>query len=92
MCQRCLSQNSKESLHSLIWSKCSKETSAKSRRVNIAVSEAVSLYNFGTLKAIKEIQNAANLDLGEEAVKIAATRDCRRKKEKEIAKVILLFA
>ncbi|GFW16825.1 uncharacterized protein TNCV_2759531 [Trichonephila clavipes] len=79
-CARCLTQNSNESLHSVIWSKCSMETSAKSRRVNIAVSEAVSEYNFGTLKALKEIQKAANLDLGEEAVKIAATRDYRRKK------------
>ncbi|GFU23621.1 uncharacterized protein TNCV_2909831 [Trichonephila clavipes] len=84
-CARCLTQNSNEELHSVIWSKCSKETSAKSRRVNIAVSEAVSEYNFGTLKALKEIQKAANLDLGEEAVKIAATRDYRRKK-KEIVK------
>ncbi|GFY21116.1 uncharacterized protein TNCV_3991601 [Trichonephila clavipes] len=81
-CARCLTQNSNESLHSVIWSKCSKETSAKSRRVNIAVSEAVSEYNFGTLKALKEIQKAANLDLGEEAVKIAAPRDYRRKKER----------
>ncbi|GFW55476.1 uncharacterized protein TNCV_118601 [Trichonephila clavipes] len=81
-CARCLTQNSNESLHSVIWSKCSKETSAKSRRVNIAVSEAVSEYNFGTLKALKETQKAANLDLGEKAVKIAATRDYIRKKER----------
>ncbi|GFY11763.1 uncharacterized protein TNCV_1529551 [Trichonephila clavipes] len=81
-CARFLTQNSNESLHSVIWSKCSKETSVKSRRVNIAVSEAVSGYNFGTLKALKEIQKAANLDLGEEAVKIAATRDYRSKKER----------
>ncbi|GFU99973.1 hypothetical protein TNCV_1390121 [Trichonephila clavipes] len=47
-----------------------------------AVSEAASEYNFGTLGVLKEIQKAANLDLGEEAVKIAATRDYRRKKEK----------
>ncbi|GFY48694.1 uncharacterized protein TNIN_104001 [Trichonephila inaurata madagascariensis] len=53
-------------LMSVIWSKCSKETSAKSRRVNIAVFEAVSKYNFGTLKALKEIQKAANMDLGEQ--------------------------
>ncbi|GFX93491.1 uncharacterized protein TNCV_1094311 [Trichonephila clavipes] len=46
-------QNINESLQSVIWNKCSKETSAKSRRVNIAVSEAVSEYNFGTLKALK---------------------------------------
>ncbi|GFY66548.1 uncharacterized protein TNIN_191631 [Trichonephila inaurata madagascariensis] len=83
-CARCLTKKSNESLHSVIWSKCSKETSAKSRHVNIAVSEAVSEYNFGTLKASKEIQKAANLDLGEEAVKIAATRDYRRKKERNL--------
>ncbi|GFV70690.1 uncharacterized protein TNCV_2022541 [Trichonephila clavipes] len=47
-----------------------------------AVSEAVSEYNFGTLKALKEIQKAANLDLGEEDAKIAATHDYRRKKER----------
>ncbi|GFT25621.1 hypothetical protein TNCV_1965351 [Trichonephila clavipes] len=62
-CARCLTQDSNESLHSVIWSKCSKETSAKSRSVNIAVFEAVSEYNFCTLKALKEIQKAANLDL-----------------------------
>ncbi|GFX88566.1 uncharacterized protein TNCV_2659771 [Trichonephila clavipes] len=66
---RCLTQNSNESLHSGIWSKCSKETSAKSRYVNIAVFEAVSEYNFGTLKALKEIQKAADLDLGEKSSK-----------------------
>ncbi|GFY17493.1 uncharacterized protein TNCV_3518481 [Trichonephila clavipes] len=88
---RCLTQNNNESLHSVIWSKCSKETSAKSQCVNIVVSEAVSEFNFGTLKALKEIQKAVNLDLGVEGVKIAATRDYRHKKEK-IAKVILLFA
>ncbi|GFW41002.1 uncharacterized protein TNCV_414111 [Trichonephila clavipes] len=83
--EECINHNSNESLHSVIWSKCSKETSAKSRRVNIAVSEAVSEYNFGTLKALKEIQKAANLDLGEEAVKIAATRDYRRKKKEIVS-------
>ncbi|GFS91445.1 uncharacterized protein TNCV_4548241 [Trichonephila clavipes] len=90
-CARCLTQNSNESLHSVTWSKCCKETSAKSRRVNIAVSEAVSEYNFGTLKALKEIQKAANLDLGEEAVKIAATRDYRRKKERNRQKDLSKF-
>ncbi|GFX74040.1 uncharacterized protein TNCV_4475381 [Trichonephila clavipes] len=91
-CARCLTQNSNESLHSVIWSKCSKETSAKSRRVNIAVSEAVSEYNFGTLKALKEIQKAANLDLGEEAVKIAATRDYRRKKKEIVSQSCFSFS
>ncbi|GFW29491.1 uncharacterized protein TNCV_744331 [Trichonephila clavipes] len=54
-----------------------------------SVSEAVSEYNFGTLKALKEIQKAANLDLGEEAVKIAATRDYRRKKKRNRQNLII---
>ncbi|GFY03681.1 uncharacterized protein TNCV_3665931 [Trichonephila clavipes] len=64
-CARCLTQNTNENLHSVIWSKCYKEASSKSRRVNIPVSEAVSEYNFANLKTFKDIQNAANLDLGE---------------------------
>ncbi|GFU43955.1 hypothetical protein TNCV_1079561 [Trichonephila clavipes] len=92
MCQRerCLTQYSNESLHSVIWSKCSKETLAKSRRVNIAVTEAVSKHIFVTLKALREIQKAANLDLGEEAVKLMPPVITHVKK-KEIAKVILLL-
>ncbi|GFX36503.1 uncharacterized protein TNCV_2030841 [Trichonephila clavipes] len=78
VCARCLTQNSNESLHSAIWSKCSKGTSAKSRCVNIAASKAVSEHNFGILKALKGIQKTANLDLGEEA----STLDYRRKKER----------
>ncbi|GFX74932.1 uncharacterized protein TNCV_1845041 [Trichonephila clavipes] len=50
-CARCLTQNSNESLQSVIWT-------------------------------LKEIQKAANLGLGEEAVKTAATRDYRRKKQR----------
>ncbi|GFY22488.1 transposable element Tcb1 transposase [Trichonephila clavipes] len=71
-CSRCLTQNSKRKM----WSKFSKETSAKSRRQNIAVCEAVSEYNLGTLslEASQEIQRADNLDLRIEAIKIAATQ------------------
>ncbi|GFX98421.1 uncharacterized protein TNCV_4001901 [Trichonephila clavipes] len=43
-CTRCVTQNTNESLHSIIWGKCSKETSATLRRVIIAVCE----FNFGT--------------------------------------------
>ncbi|GFW44902.1 uncharacterized protein TNCV_4512161 [Trichonephila clavipes] len=40
-CIRCVTQNANESLHSIIWGKCSKETSATLRRVTIAVCDAV---------------------------------------------------
>ncbi|GFV56955.1 uncharacterized protein TNCV_1678361 [Trichonephila clavipes] len=47
-CIRCVTQNANESLHSIIWGKCSKETSATLRRVTIAVCDAVCEFNFGT--------------------------------------------
>ncbi|GFX85689.1 uncharacterized protein TNCV_2470911 [Trichonephila clavipes] len=45
-CIRCVTQNANESLHSIIWGKCSKETSATLRRVTIAVCDAVCEFNF----------------------------------------------
>ncbi|GFY20982.1 uncharacterized protein TNCV_3990261 [Trichonephila clavipes] len=47
-CIRCVTQNANENLHSIIWGKCSKETSATLRRVTIAVCDAVCEFNFGT--------------------------------------------
>ncbi|GFV84763.1 uncharacterized protein TNCV_4297451 [Trichonephila clavipes] len=47
-CIKCLTQNANESLHSIIWGKCSKETSATLCRVTIAVCDAVCEFNFGT--------------------------------------------
>ncbi|GFU72357.1 uncharacterized protein TNCV_933081 [Trichonephila clavipes] len=47
-CIRCVTQNANESLHSIIWGKCSKETSVTLRRVTIAIYDAVCEFNFGT--------------------------------------------
>ncbi|GFX92994.1 uncharacterized protein TNCV_139381 [Trichonephila clavipes] len=47
-CMRCVTQNATESLHSIVWKICSKETSATLRRVTIAVCDAVCEFNFGT--------------------------------------------
>ncbi|GFW77072.1 uncharacterized protein TNCV_2725021 [Trichonephila clavipes] len=47
-CIRCVTQNANEGLHSIIWGKCSKETSETLRRVTIAVCDAVCEFNFGT--------------------------------------------
>ncbi|GFV79036.1 uncharacterized protein TNCV_3687431 [Trichonephila clavipes] len=47
-CIRCVTQNANESLHNIIWGKCSKETSATLRRITIAVCDAVCEFNFGT--------------------------------------------
>ncbi|GFV90568.1 uncharacterized protein TNCV_2222841 [Trichonephila clavipes] len=45
---RCVTQNANESLQSIIWGKCSKETSATLRQVTIAVCDAVCEFKFGT--------------------------------------------
>ncbi|GFU83092.1 uncharacterized protein TNCV_65621 [Trichonephila clavipes] len=55
--QRCVTQNANESLHSIIWGKCSKETSATLRRVTIAVCE----FNFGTKKSLENLQKENGL-------------------------------
>ncbi|GFW73408.1 uncharacterized protein TNCV_2800721 [Trichonephila clavipes] len=55
-CVRCLTQNSNEALHSIIWHRCSEENSASLSRVLIAVSSAISEFNVGTLKALKHFR------------------------------------
>jgi hypothetical protein len=49
--QRCVSgntQNANECLHSLIWSRCSKENFASRKRVQFAVTVAAGEFNFGS--------------------------------------------
>ncbi|GFV14619.1 uncharacterized protein TNCV_1775701 [Trichonephila clavipes] len=53
--QRCVTQNANESLHSIIWGKCSKEMSETLRRVTIAVCDAVCEFNFGYRVPLKEL-------------------------------------
>ena len=51
---RCVSgktQNANECLHSLIWSRCSKDTFASRRRVEFAVLRAAREFNFGATAA-----------------------------------------
>lgn len=77
-CMRCLTQNSNESLHSMIWSKCSKDASASLQRVTIAVAGAVSEFNLGTLKSLENIYAQNNILLNKESKHIAMWRDYRR--------------
>ncbi|GFW85223.1 uncharacterized protein TNCV_3249631 [Trichonephila clavipes] len=53
-CIRCVTHNANQSLHNIIWGKCSKETSATLRRVTIAICDAVYEFNFGTKEIIRK--------------------------------------
>ncbi|GFU12379.1 uncharacterized protein TNCV_723451 [Trichonephila clavipes] len=87
-CIRCVTQNANESLHSIIWGKCSKETSATLRRVTIAVCDAVCEFNFGTKKSLENLQKEKGLASNKQSKMLAVWRDYRRvyqKKRKRLA-------
>ncbi|GFX41651.1 hypothetical protein TNCV_3110471 [Trichonephila clavipes] len=55
------SQNANESLHSVIWSHCPKESFQSKKRLEIAVVTAVSEFNFGSLFTLKHVHQNASL-------------------------------
>ncbi|GBO01332.1 hypothetical protein AVEN_121833-1 [Araneus ventricosus] len=77
-CARCLTGNSKEILHSVIWNKCSKKTSASLCRVKIAVADAVCKFNVGSLKSLESVQEENNILLNKKSRYLAMWRDYRR--------------
>ncbi|GFW81154.1 uncharacterized protein TNCV_4805221 [Trichonephila clavipes] len=87
-CIRCVTQNANESLHSIIWGKCSKETSATLRRETIAVCDAVCEFNFGTKKSLENLQKENGLASNKQSKMLAVWRDYRRvyqRKRKRLA-------
>ena len=54
-CTRCLTQNANESLHSVIWNRCPKETYVSAKRVKLAAAIIVCEYNVGTQRCIYEV-------------------------------------
>ncbi|GFV21674.1 uncharacterized protein TNCV_1834521 [Trichonephila clavipes] len=95
-CIRCVTQNANESLHSIIWGKCSKETSATLRRVTIAVCDAVCEFNFGTKKSLENLQKENGLALNKQSKMLAVWRDYRRvyqrKRKRQIAQKKIALA
>ncbi|GBN45283.1 hypothetical protein AVEN_167517-1 [Araneus ventricosus] len=77
-CVRGLTQNSNEALHSMIWNKCFKENSASRNRVLIAVSNAISEYNVGTLKTLETFQSINCLPTSSASKHLANFTDYRR--------------
>ncbi|GBM22960.1 hypothetical protein AVEN_172310-1 [Araneus ventricosus] len=74
---RCVSektQNVNESIHSVIWNNCPKETFVSKKRLELAVISAIGEFNFGCLNNLSTEQNELNI----ESVHIAQRRDKRR--------------
>ncbi|GFV38011.1 uncharacterized protein TNCV_1491151 [Trichonephila clavipes] len=71
------SQNANESLHSVIWSHCPKESFQSKKRLEISVVTAVSEFNFGSLFTLKHVHQNASLP----SMQISRVRDERRLKK-----------
>lgn len=80
-CQRGKTQNSNESLHSLIWSLAPKERHASLFAVQAAVAEAVVRFNAGSLQASSQILSELDINLGLSNRKRMAEKDRRRTTE-----------
>ncbi|GFU28140.1 uncharacterized protein TNCV_346321 [Trichonephila clavipes] len=75
---RCVSgktQNANESLHSCIWRKCPKDVFVSKKRIDLAVTAAVSEVNIGYVETLK----LNNTEMVDAAFKIAHRRDNRRR-------------
>lgn len=73
---RCTSgktQNANESLHSVIWQNCPKETFVSKKRLEMSVISSVSNYNFGCLNSL-----GMQKDINLQSLIIAERRDKRR--------------
>ncbi|GFW68298.1 uncharacterized protein TNCV_2262881 [Trichonephila clavipes] len=71
------SQNANESLRSVIWSHCPKESFQSKKRLEISVVTAVSEFNFGSQFTLKHVHQNASLP----SMQISGVRDERRLKQ-----------
>lgn len=60
-CRRCLTQNANESLHSIIWNRCSKKNYCGKERVKFADLMGVCEYNVGSHKTLTEVMSQLNI-------------------------------
>lgn len=81
-CARGATQNANESLHSLIWRKCPKETSTSKKRIDLGVVSAVAEFNMGAIHAQKAKMMVRERVVPDAAKNISAQRDARRKRKR----------
>ncbi|KAJ4447837.1 hypothetical protein ANN_09845 [Periplaneta americana] len=73
-CLKCLTQNANESLHSVIWRHCPKDSFGSKRRVDLSVDLAVCKFNAGCRKTVLSLQEAAGLPAGDKTVALGVRR------------------
>ena len=84
--ERCLegrTQNSNECLHSMVWSRCPKETFVSKRKVDIAVAAAVSEFNKGYREMMKGTLEEGGMTPGEHLKVIGLEREKKRVKQRQ---------
>ncbi|KAJ4447262.1 hypothetical protein ANN_09266, partial [Periplaneta americana] len=74
-CLKCLTQNANESLHSVIWRHCPKDSFGSKRRVDLVADLAVCKFNAGCTKTVLSLQEAAGLPTGDKTVALGVRRD-----------------
>lgn len=79
--QRCIrggTQNTNESLHHMVWSRCSKDTFQSKKRLEISVICAVSEFNMGCENSLRLRSTMDGECVSEVARKISIARDTKR--------------
>ena len=77
-CQLGLTQNQNESFNSTIWMRCPKENFCGLRRITLAVSEAVCIFNSGAGAQIALWASAGIRGSGRKSVDAVKRQNCRR--------------
>lgn len=77
-CKQGKTQNTNECLHSVIWNYCPKTVFVAKKKVDIAVTSAVSVFNMGCEVSEKLKESATGLDMSESGMKVSMQRDKRR--------------
>lgn len=83
-CSDCLTQNSNESLHHIIWSKCPKEKFVSKGRVEIAARLAISEYNHGITETVRNIVRELGLLESKKSLEITVKRDTKKMQQNDI--------
>lgn len=84
-CTRGKTQNANESLHSVIWRKCPKEIFVSKKRLHVAVTSAISEFNFGCSASLKLQSEVKGTTLSPASLKLSHARDQQRLRQAAIS-------
>ncbi|KAJ8680296.1 hypothetical protein QAD02_016083 [Eretmocerus hayati] len=82
-CTEKATQNANEALHSLVWKKCSKNTSSSKDKVEIAAAYAVAEFNLGYYQSEQLLAEVSGKVMSRNSCKIAESKDHKRKRRSD---------